>query len=81
MIQPPMMGPRIGPTMAPMPKIAIATPCCFGGNASSRMDWLTGTSPPPAIPCITRKKIRLGRLQAEPQRKELTVNRTMEPIW
>ena len=44
-----------------MPKIAIATPCCFGGNASSRMDWLTGTRPPPASPCSTRKKIRLGQ--------------------
>jgi hypothetical protein len=39
-----------------------------------------GCKAPPPIPCKTLKKIRLLRLHAEPQRKELTVNNVMENI-
>ena len=34
--QPPMTGPRMGPTMMPTPHQAIALPCCDCGQTSSR---------------------------------------------
>ena len=37
-IQPPMSGPMMGPNIVPMPKIAMAVPCCAGGKVSSKMD-------------------------------------------
>ena len=81
MIQPPRRGPTIGPIMAPMPKMAMAWPCFSRGKASSRMDWLIGTRPPPPMPWRTRKNMRLFRLHAEPHMKELNVNNAMEAIW
>ena len=58
----------------------MAMPCWAGGKASSRMDWLRGWSPPPPIPWMILKTIRLVRLQAEPQRKELAVKRVIDPM-
>jgi hypothetical protein len=66
--------------MMPIPKIAIAIPRCWGGNVSKRIDWEMGCKAPPPIPCKTLKKMRLLRLHAEPQRKELIVNNVMENI-
>ncbi len=70
----------IGPNMAPMPKIAMAIPCSFGGKVSIRIAWLFGTSAPPAAPCTMRKKMRKPRFGAAPQRKEARVNRMMQVI-
>ena len=39
-------------------------------NSSSMIAWESGCSPPPVMACITRKKIRNGRLGARPQRND-----------
>ena len=41
-IHPPRKGPMIGPNMMPIPKMAIAVPCCDGGKVSRSMDWDMG---------------------------------------
>ena len=46
MMYPPIRGPAMGPNMMPMPKMAIAIPCSFGGNVSSRIAWESGWSAP-----------------------------------
>ncbi len=78
MIQPPRAGPTIGPNMAPTPKIALAIPRSRGGKVSRRIAWLFGISAPPAAPWRIRKKIRVPRLGAAPQRKEAMVKRMMQ---
>jgi len=77
-IQPPSRGPTMGPIMMPIPKIAMAVPCWCRGKVSRRIACEMGCSDPPESPWMTRKKMRARRLQEAPQRKELTVNRTME---
>ncbi len=52
--QPPSVGPMIGPSMTPMPQIAIAEPRLAGGKMSSITAWLNGTSAAPNTPCNSR---------------------------
>ena len=70
----------MGPNMAPMPKMAIAIPCSFGGNVSSRIAWESGWRAPPPIPCRTRKKTSIPRLVEEPHSREAKVNRRTEKV-
>ena len=44
----------IGPSMTPMPQIAIAEPRLAGGKMSSMTAWLSGTSAAPNTPCNSR---------------------------
>ena len=74
MIQPPSVGPRIGAAMIPRDQKAIAFPRSSSGNSSSMTAWERGCSPPPVVPCNTRKKIKNGRLGAMPQSALETVN-------
>ena len=39
MIQPPSVGPRLGPIIAPTPKIAWPMPCCRAGKVSTMIAW------------------------------------------
>ena len=52
--QPPSVGPMIGPSITPMPQIAIAEPRLAGGKMSSITAWLKGTSAAPNTPCNKR---------------------------
>ena len=78
MIQPPSVGPRIGATITPMPKAAIAWPRLCGGKLSSRMAWEIGTIAPPPMPCSTRATMSQGRLVAMPQSTEVSVKSAMQ---
>src|SRR4029077_5469289 len=53
-IQPPRVGPTTGATTTATPNTAKAWPRFAGGNASARIDWATGTMPPPPNPCRMR---------------------------
>ena len=44
----------IGPSMTPMPQIAMADPRLAGGKMSSITAWESGTSAAPNTPCSTR---------------------------
>ena len=47
------IGPKIGPSMTPVPHNATAWPCCSGGLIRSGTDCDSGTSPaPPHTPWI-----------------------------
>ena len=78
MIQPPRVGPITGASKAATPKRLWAAPCFSAGKLSSRMLWLEGWRPPPARPCITRKRINWPRLVAIPQSTELMVKTAIE---
>ncbi len=74
MIQPPMVGPRMGAATIPIPQKAIALPRSRPGNSSSSTACDSGCKPPPVVPCSTRKKISMGRFGASPHRMLDTVN-------
>ena len=80
MIHPPSVGPSAGPTMTPMPKIAVDVPRSFSGKTSNRIACAVEMSAPPPMPWMTRQKTSASRLRALPQKKEATVKRMMEPV-
>ena len=80
MIQPPSVGPRVGPTMTPTPKIAVAAPRSSNGKTSKRIAWAVEMSAPPPIPCRTREPTRVSRVWALPQKKDAVVKRMIEPV-
>src|ERR1700754_1103984 len=73
-----MVGPMVGPTMAPRPNKAVAVPTCSGGHVSNKIDCAVDISPPPAIPWSTRKPISSLRLPELPHKKEAMVNKMIE---
>ena len=80
MIQPPSVGPSAGPTITPMPKMAVEVPRSLSGKTSNRMAWAVEMSAPPPMPWITRQKTSASRLRALPQKNEASVKRMMEPV-
>ena len=80
MIQPPSVGPRIGATTTPMPKVAMATPRFSGGKLSSSTACEMGTSAPPPMPWKMRATMRKPRSGAMPQSTEASVNRPMQTV-
>ncbi len=74
MSQPPSGGPRIGPTITPMPHIAIAAPCFSRGYTSSKVDCDSGTSDAPNKPCNRRKPTISPIVVAMPHSTEAIVN-------
>src|SRR5580700_8326964 len=77
-IHPPRVGPRAGAQTIAMLQSPKAAARLAGGKASTSMDCSEGASPPPAIPCSTRKKMRVSRFGAIPQRKEAHVKRATQ---
>ena len=63
-IQPPSVGPTTGATTTATPNNANAWPRFSGGKESARIDWETGTMPPPPTPCRMRNSSSESRLQA-----------------
>ena len=49
-INPPMVGPNVGPMMIPMPKMAFAIPIFSGGKAPMIMVCALESKPPPPNP-------------------------------
>ena len=55
MIQPPSVGPRVGPMKTPTPNRAAAVPRCSSENVSKRIAWEVDRRAPPPIPWMNRK--------------------------
>ena len=49
-INPPMVGPKVGPMMIPMPKMAFAIPIFSGGKAPMIIVCALESKPPPPNP-------------------------------
>jgi hypothetical protein len=62
--QPPRAGPRIGPSTAPAPQMAMAEPCFSGGLMSSSTAWDSGIRAAPNKPCSRRNSTISTRLPA-----------------
>ena len=77
-MNPPSVGPTIGPKMTPTPNSAIALPCSCRGNDSSRIACDIGTMAPPARPCSTRIAISMGSDTAAPEPIDASVNSTRQ---
>src|SRR6266851_4209583 len=67
--QPPSVGPTTGATTTATPNSAKAWPRFAGGNKSARIDWATGTMPPPPTPCMIRNSNTAFRFAAKPSRQ------------
>ena len=80
MIHPPSVGPRVGPTMTPIPKMAMAVPASSRGKTSNRMACAVEISAPPPMPWTMRQNTRLSSVPALPQKYDATVKRTMDPV-
>ena len=76
--QPPSVGPTTGATTTATPNSAKAWPRFAGGNESARIDWATGTMPPPPTPCMIRNSNSAFRFGAKPLSSELKVNSPRE---
>ena len=75
--QPPMIGPRIGPSSIGTPRIAISRPIRCGPAARVMIVMPSGISMPPPRPCRTRKPIRAPMLHAVAQSAEPMMNSAM----
>ena len=73
--QPPMIGPRIGPSSIGMPRIAIRRPIRCGPAARVMIVMPSGISMPPPRPWRTRKVISISIEDAAAQSAEPSVNR------
>ena len=72
-----MTGPRIGPTITPMPHTDMALACLDGGLMSIITVWLSGFMNAAATPCITRNATIAGRLVAKPHSMDAATKPTM----
>ncbi len=79
--QPPMIGPRIGPSSIGTPRIAISRPIRCGPAARVMIVMPTGMSMPPPRPCRTRKTIRPSMLQAVAHSAEPATNSAMADMY
>jgi len=79
-IQPPSVGPMAGALTMAMLQTAKAEARFSAGNVSTRIACSTGASPPPPVPCSTRKKMSHPRLGARPQSRELAVKSATESM-
>ena len=78
MIQPPSVGPRMGATMTPMEKAAMAAPRRAGGKLSMRTACAMGWSAPPPAPWSTRARISISRLVAAPHAADAAVKNSVQ---
>ena len=72
------MGPRIGPSITPMPQIAITLPRFCGGYMSSITACDKGPRAAPNTPWIRRKSTICSRLCEAPHSMEAMVKPAME---
>ena len=80
MIQPPRVGPSVGPTITPIPKMAWPIPRSLAGKTSKRMACAVLMSAPPPIPCTTRAPTSSPSVWALPQKNDATVKMAIEPV-
>src|SRR5258708_17904610 len=69
---PPSVGPRVGPTITPTPKIAIAVPNSSRGNTSYRIACEVESRAPPPNPWMIRQNTSAMRECALPQKNDAT---------
>ena len=62
------------------PMMLMTRPMRWGPAARARIDWPTGSSMPPPMPCSTRKAMSELADQATPHRHEPTMKRLSEVI-
>ena len=79
-MRPPITGPMIGPMTMGTPMMLMTRPMRCGPAARARIDWPTGSSMPPPMPCRTRKAISELADQARPHRLEPMMKRLSEVI-
>src|SRR5690242_12389783 len=75
---PPSVGPRAGPTITPMPKMAMAVPYSDFGNSSYRMAWDVESRAPPPMPWMIRQTINSVSECEFPHRNDAMVKMAME---
>ena len=75
--QPPMIGPRIGPSSIGTPRIAISRPIRCGPAALVMIVMPSGISMPPPRPCMTRNRMSTLIDSAIAQSTEPAVNKKM----
>ena len=75
-----MTGPMMGPMTMGTPITLMTRPMRWGPAARARIDWPTGRSMPPPMPCMTRKTMSELADQARPHRLEPAMKRTREMI-
>ena len=80
MIQPPRVGPTVGPTTTPRPKRPLAMPSSSGGKVSTRIDCEVESMAPPPAPWMKRKITSSQSPVAWPQKNDAMVNRISEPV-
>jgi len=72
-IQPPSVGPMVGPMTTAMEKTAMAMPCSSGGKVCRRIACSLGCSAPAPSPWTTRQKTSAPSELAVPQSAEPTM--------
>ncbi len=78
MIQPPMVGPRVGASEAMAPMVAAAMTFCWPVKKKNAVVNTNGIIEPPRKPCRARKAIMLWMFQAAPHSRLAKVNPTAE---
>ena len=78
MINPPIVGPRIGASIAGTATTLITRPIRFGPAASAIISCPTGRIMPPPAPWRTRNRISSVVEVASPHSADPAVNRTTE---
>jgi hypothetical protein len=77
-IQPPRVGPRVGPAIIPRPNSPIAIPTSSRGNASNSTACDVAMRAPPPNPWTTRQKISSCSVPDAPQKKDEAVKMRMD---
>lgn len=78
-IQPPRIGPAVGPTSVPAAKNAWADPCRDGGKSERRIVCEVEISPPPPTPCTMRQKTKAGSDAESPHIADARVKIAIDP--
>ena len=73
LIDPPRIGPKIGPTTVVIAHIPMACDCFSGGKIRISKVWLSGIIGPPNRPCPIRQITNISKLVDKPHRIEKQV--------
>src|SRR5690242_17693657 len=80
MMNPPSVGPMVGPTITPTPNIAWPMPTSWGGNASQSVDCAVERSAPPPSPWMMRQNTSDQSVVDAPQNIDATMNSAIEAV-